>query len=94
MHTRDDLSCTRGYELWLIQNAIARNPAIATYGLSWGAPAWVGNGTYYSDDNVRYQTAWVRCIYEQTTPHTVLTYLGLWNGVLRAGVLTPLRSFR
>jgi hypothetical protein len=32
-HTREDLSCTRGYELWLIQQAKARNPAIKTYGV-------------------------------------------------------------
>jgi hypothetical protein len=53
MHSRDDLSCTRGYELWLIQQAKARNPAVQTYGLSWGVPAWVGNGTYYSQVRAR-----------------------------------------
>jgi hypothetical protein len=51
MHSADDLSCNRGYELWLIQEAKARNPSIQTYGLSWAVPAWVGNGSYYSSDN-------------------------------------------
>lgn len=41
MHTRTDLSCGRGYEVWLIKEALLRNPAIQTYGLSWGVPAWV-----------------------------------------------------
>ena len=65
MHTRDDLSCTRGYELWLIQQAKARNPSIKTYGLSWGVPGWVGNGSYYSADNIAYQTQWVKCILQE-----------------------------
>lgn len=30
MHSRDDLSCTRGYEMWMLQQALARNPAIKT----------------------------------------------------------------
>ena len=46
-HTRADESCTRGYETWLISEAAARNPGIQTFGLSWGVPAWVGNGSYY-----------------------------------------------
>ena len=50
---------------WLIKEAKQRNPAIKTYGLSWGTPAWVGNQTYYSDDNIAYQTAWVDCIYKE-----------------------------
>lgn len=65
MHTRDDLSCTRGYELWLVKQARLRNPSIIIYGLSWGTPAWVGNGTYYSEDNVMYQTQWVKCIQQE-----------------------------
>lgn len=38
MHTRHDLSCTRGYEFWLLKQAKLRNPAIVTYALSWGTP--------------------------------------------------------
>ncbi len=75
-HTRDDLSCTRGYELWLIQQAKLRNPAVQIYGLSWGVPAWIGNGTYYSDDNVAYQTQWVKCIQQEAGAK--VDFLGLW----------------
>ena len=62
----DDLGCGRGYELWLIQQAKVRNPELLTYGLSWGVPYWVGNGTYYSADNINYQTNWLKCIRNQT----------------------------
>ncbi len=27
-----------------------------------GVPAWIGNGSYFSDDNVAYQTQWVQCM--------------------------------
>lgn len=52
MHYRGDLSCTRGYEWWMLAQAKARNPGIKTYALSWGVPAWIGNGSYFSDDNI------------------------------------------
>ena len=44
MHTRDDLSCERGYEFWLAIEAKKRNPNVKLYGLSWGVPHWIGNG--------------------------------------------------
>ena len=57
MHMRNlsDANCTRGYEAWLIAEAKARNPEILTYALSWGVPAWVGNGSFFSADNIEYQ---------------------------------------
>jgi hypothetical protein len=62
MHTRDDLSCTRGYEFWLLNEAKQRNPNIKTYALSWGVPYWIGNGSFFSDDNLMYQTQFVKCV--------------------------------
>jgi hypothetical protein len=59
MHSRDDLNFTRGYEWWLMQEAKKRNPDIQIYGLSWGVPGWIGNGSFYSDDNIMYQINWV-----------------------------------
>jgi galactosylceramidase len=38
-------SFTRGYEMWLVSEALARNPAIRIYGLPWCFPAFIGNGT-------------------------------------------------
>ena len=82
MHTRDDLSCTRGYEGWLISEAKKRNPGITTYGLSWATPRWVGdgqgNGTgFHSPDNWVYQTKWLECI-RNTTGYSV-DWMGTWN---------------
>ena len=37
-HFRGDLNCTRGYEWWVVNEAKKRNPAIKTFGLSWGVP--------------------------------------------------------
>ena len=76
-HDRSELSgdgCMRGYEAWLIQEAQKRNPGIITYGLSWGVPAWVGNGTYYSAENIAYQVGWSACI-KRLTGNT-LSFLG------------------
>jgi hypothetical protein len=47
----------------------------------------VGNDTYYSADNIAYQTAWVACV-KETTAQT-MDFLGLWN-VSRRGA----RAFR
>ena len=44
MHTRDDLSCERGYEFWLASEAKKRNPDVKLYGLSWGVSSR-GRGT-------------------------------------------------
>lgn len=60
-HFRGDLNCSRGYEWGVVAAAKARNPAIKTFGLSWGAPGWIGGGNYYSDDNIRYHLDWVAC---------------------------------
>src|SRR5262245_36063617 len=48
-HTATDLNCNRGYEWWLMEQAKARNPAIKLYVLAWGAPGWIGNGTFFSN---------------------------------------------
>lgn len=77
MHYRDDLSCTRGYELWLLKEAKKRNPDIVTYGLSWGVPGWVGNGSYFSTDNVNYQTQWLKCMKQEAG--VSVDYMGIWN---------------
>eukprot|EP01050_Picozoa_sp_SAG11_P051171 SAG11_NODE_28939_length_316_cov_0.705069_1_plen_95_part_01 len=38
------INVNRGYETWLMQEAVKRNPDIRLYALSWGFPAWVGHG--------------------------------------------------
>ena len=74
-HTRGDLSCTRGYELFLLKEAKKRNPAILTYGLSWGAPNWINNGTsYFGPEMPLYQADWVRCMAQEGV---AIDYIGV-----------------
>ncbi|CAE8604721.1 unnamed protein product, partial [Polarella glacialis] len=54
-HHEGDLDCSRGYESWLVKEAKKRNPDILTYGLSWGLPGWVGNESFFSAQNLKYQ---------------------------------------
>jgi hypothetical protein len=77
MHSRDDLSCGRGYELWLAREALARNPNITTFALSWGVPGFVGNGTFFSDENMRYQAAFATCFLQEVG--RPLDLIGIWN---------------
>jgi len=60
-HFRGDLNCDRGYEWWIMEQAKARNPNIKLVGLPWGAPGWIGNGTFYSTDLVDYFLSWLGC---------------------------------
>src|SRR5262245_5966387 len=60
-HTAADLNCNRGYEWWLAEQAKARNPNIKLVGLAWGAPGWIGNGTFFSTDMINYYVAWLDC---------------------------------
>jgi O-glycosyl hydrolase len=53
-HTASDQNYNRGYEWWLMEQAHARNPNIKFVALPWGAPAWVGNGNYWSRDMIDY----------------------------------------
>eukprot|EP00746_Dinoflagellata_sp_MGD_P092244 gnl/MRDRNA2_/MRDRNA2_36507_c0_seq1.p1 gnl/MRDRNA2_/MRDRNA2_36507_c0~~gnl/MRDRNA2_/MRDRNA2_36507_c0_seq1.p1 ORF type:complete len:1023 (-),score=176.27 gnl/MRDRNA2_/MRDRNA2_36507_c0_seq1:99-3167(-) len=69
--------CERGYETWLLAEAKKRNPAIVTQGLSWGVPGWIGNGNFFSEDNLQYQVSWVSCIREKYGFE--IDYLGIWN---------------
>jgi galactosylceramidase len=82
MHTREDLSCTRGYETWLLREAKRRNPSIITYGLSWAVPRWVGDGTgngtgFFSGDNILYHVKWLECVRDAS--NVVIDLLGNWN---------------
>ena len=77
MHTSKDLNLERGYEWWLMAEAKRRNPDVTTYALSWGVPGWVGNGTYFSDDNVAYQTSFVAGARDKY--NISIDYLGIWN---------------
>ena len=77
MHSRGDLSCARGYELWLAVEARRRNPRIALYGLAWTAPGWLNDGEMYGPDTIEYMLAWLRCVRERGAGD--VTELGFWN---------------
>jgi O-glycosyl hydrolase len=76
-HTATDLDCGRGYEWWLMEQAKARNPNIRLVGLAWGAPGWIGNGTFFSTDMVNYLIAWLDCA--KNSHGLTIDYLGGWN---------------
>eukprot|EP00397_Hematodinium_sp_SG-2012_P016034 GEMP01016345.1.p1 GENE.GEMP01016345.1~~GEMP01016345.1.p1 ORF type:complete len:878 (+),score=198.65 GEMP01016345.1:232-2865(+) len=78
MRTADEKAdCTRGYEGWLVNEAKKRNPKIVVQGLEWGAPRWIGNGTFFSTDNIRYVVAWVQCMWDKFSVE--VQYIGIWN---------------
>jgi hypothetical protein len=76
-HSATDLNCGRGYEWWLMEQAKARNPGIKLAGLSWGAPGWIGNGTFFSTDMINYLIAWLTCA--RDSHGLTIDYLGGWN---------------
>ncbi|CAJ1460784.1 unnamed protein product [Effrenium voratum] len=73
----EEPDCSRGYEAWLLKEAKARNPEIRTYALAWGVPGWIGNGTFFSEDNIFYHVAWLKCIKERFKID--IDYMGIWN---------------
>ena len=67
----------RGYEWWLMEEAHKRNPRILIEALQWGAPGWIGNGKFYSEDNARFVAAFVKGARQY---HGVdVDYVGIWN---------------
>ena len=52
--TATDTNYNRGYEWWLMEQAVARNPNIQLDSLAWGAPGWIGGGNYYSTAMINY----------------------------------------
>jgi Glycosyl hydrolase family 59 len=77
MRSRDDHDFSRGYEWWLMEEAHRRNPEIILDILPWGAPGWIGNGTYYSPDMAKYMADFI----EGAKKHHGLDiqYAGIWN---------------
>lgn len=81
-HHRSDLSCSRGYEFWLIREARRRNPELHVYALAASVPAWVGGplgttGGFYSQDLVDYLVQYLQCALQIGAG--VIQYLGNRN---------------
>ena len=60
-HVRGDINCNVGYEFWLGEQAVARNPAIKLVALPWAAPGWIGGGNFWSQDMIDYDISWLGC---------------------------------
>ena len=59
MHTPDDLNYHRGYMWWILQQAKARNAGLTLVVTPWGAPGWVGDGDFWSQDTANYDVKWL-----------------------------------
>jgi galactosylceramidase len=77
MHSRNDLNFNRGYEWWIMVEAKKRNPDVLLYGLSWGAPGWIGNGNFFTQDNIEYHINWLKGA--KSVYNLDVDYIGVWN---------------
>lgn len=67
----------RGYEWWLMKEAKKRNPAIYLDCLEWGASGWIGNGKFYSKDNINYIISFIKGA--EQYHRLKIDYTGIWN---------------
>ncbi|XP_059176870.1 galactocerebrosidase-like isoform X3 [Physella acuta] len=81
MHNSWEENYERGYEWWLMKEAKKRNPDIKLYGLPWGFPGWLGQGTQSPYTNVTKTADYiVRWITGAKTQHNLtIDYIGIWN---------------
>jgi O-glycosyl hydrolase len=75
-HVRGDINCNVGYEFWLGEQAVARNPNLKLVALPWTAPGWVGNHSFWSQDMIDYDISWLNCARQHGL---TIGYLGGWN---------------
>ncbi len=67
----------RGYEWWLMEEAKKRNPKIVLDCLPWGAPGWIGNGDYFSQDMADYLVGFLKGAKQY---HNLdINLVGCWN---------------
>lgn len=76
-HVRGEKNFNRGYEWWLMKEAKKRNPEIILDVLAWGAPYWIGNGKYYSEDLPHYMADYL--IGAKEVHGLDIDYIGIWN---------------
>ena len=79
MHSADDENYQRGFEWRLMVEAKRRNPNITLAGLSWGFPAWVGEGTKlpWTNSTVVYTMKWL--LGAKKYYDLDIDYIGIWN---------------
>lgn len=77
MRSRTDHDFKRGYEWWLMEEARKRNPNIILDSLPWGAPGWIGNGHFYSQEMAQYIAGFLA---GAKAHHNLdISYTGIWN---------------
>lgn len=76
-HYRDDENYERGYEFWLMKEARKRNDKVVLDVLPWGAPAWIGDGKYYSEDMPEYVAKFLQGA--KKVHDLDIDYVGIWN---------------
>jgi galactosylceramidase len=82
-HTREEFlkadpsHLKRGYEWWLMRESKKRDPRILLDALQWGAPAWIGGGKFYSQDNADFISAFHVRSKKELGLET--RYQGIWN---------------
>ncbi|MGH9325976.1 MAG: galactosylceramidase [Terriglobia bacterium] len=67
----------RGYEWWLLEEAKERNPGIILDSLPWGAPGWIGNGHFHSQDLPNYVAKFIKGA--KSAHNLNMEYTGVWN---------------
>jgi len=77
MRTPTDVNFSRGYQWWLMKEAKKRNPDIILDCLAWGAPTWIGNGHYYSQDMADYIANFI--IGAKQVHDLDISYTGIWD---------------
>jgi hypothetical protein len=77
MRSRNDHNYNRGYEWWLMEEARKRNPSILLDTLPWGAPGWVGEGHFYSQDMADYVADFL--VGAKIHHQLDIAYTGIWN---------------
>lgn len=82
-HTREEFDhprpeyFNRGYEWWLMREAKARNPRVLLDGLQWGAPGWIGDGKFFTDDNAEFIAAFIAGARDYQG--LKMDFQGIWN---------------
>ncbi|XP_052070764.1 galactocerebrosidase-like isoform X5 [Mytilus californianus] len=81
MHNSWDENYYRGYEWWMMKEAKKRNPDILLYGLPWGWPGWIGNGTHNPYYNVSTTAVYIiKWIQGAKKYHDLdINFVGIWN---------------
>jgi O-glycosyl hydrolase len=69
------VDCDSGFDWWLAEQAVARNPHITLMGLQWSGPGWIGKSIWDSAD-LKYVIDWLNCAKSHGLK---IGYLGGWN---------------